>query len=204
MNARSRSRSLVIRSLPSSRNHHRASHALTNRSSSCYDLDSSSSRRIECACIEYKPPAAAAAAVLRLRVRGQASGAAGRGASADPLDPWPRYDANVDPRYPQLTHSLAPSRYASPGSYLFNDKGERYLDFACGIGVTNTGHSHPDIVRAVQKQASQACHIQMNAGYHQPMIDLVKHLLPVLPRGLESLLYVAALRHSCSRDARGR
>jgi 4-aminobutyrate aminotransferase len=29
------------------------------------------------------------------------------------------------------------------GAYLFDVEGKRYLDFTCGIGVTNTGHSHP-------------------------------------------------------------
>jgi 4-aminobutyrate aminotransferase len=76
---------------------------------------------------------------------------------------------------------------------LYNSDGKEYLDFACGIGVTNTGHSHPHIVEAVQKQAAKAVHIQMNSGYHQPGLDLVKRLKPLVPSGLDTFLYVDPL-----------
>ncbi|MFN2176959.1 MAG: aminotransferase class III-fold pyridoxal phosphate-dependent enzyme, partial [Anaerolineales bacterium] len=29
------------------------------------------------------------------------------------------------------------------GSYIYDQNGDRYLDFTSGIGVTNTGHCHP-------------------------------------------------------------
>ena len=36
------------------------------------------------------------------------------------------------------------------GCYLYDVNGKRYMDFTCGIGVTNTGHAHPKVVRAIQ------------------------------------------------------
>ena len=38
------------------------------------------------------------------------------------------------------------------GSWLFDDKGDKYLDFASGIAVNSVGHSHPHVVSAIQKQ----------------------------------------------------
>jgi acetylornithine/N-succinyldiaminopimelate aminotransferase len=39
------------------------------------------------------------------------------------------------------------------GAYLFDDKGDRYLDFVSGMAVTGLGHCHPRIVAALKKQA---------------------------------------------------
>jgi Ornithine/acetylornithine aminotransferase len=44
------------------------------------------------------------------------------------------------------------------GVYLFDDAGNRYLDFGSGIAVTSVGHSHPKWVEAVQKQAATLTH----------------------------------------------
>ena len=40
------------------------------------------------------------------------------------------------------------------GAYIYTDDGKKLLDFTSGIGVTNTGHCHPDIVAAVKEQDS--------------------------------------------------
>lgn len=41
------------------------------------------------------------------------------------------------------------------GAYLFDDKGNRYLDFVGGIAVTGLGHAHPAIVKALKEQAER-------------------------------------------------
>jgi len=69
------------------------------------------------------------------------------------------------------------------GPYLFDVDGKRYLDFTCGIGVTNTGHAHPKVVKAIQDQAARLIHGQANIVYHQPMIDLVDELMTIMPAG---------------------
>ena len=38
------------------------------------------------------------------------------------------------------------------GVQLFDEDGRRYLDFTPGIGVTSTGHSHPKVIEAAQRQ----------------------------------------------------
>jgi acetylornithine/N-succinyldiaminopimelate aminotransferase len=44
------------------------------------------------------------------------------------------------------------------GSYLFDDTGKRYLDFAAGIAVNAFGHSHPHLVEALTQQAGKLWH----------------------------------------------
>jgi 4-aminobutyrate aminotransferase len=75
------------------------------------------------------------------------------------------------------------------GSYLFDTDGKRYLDFACGIAVTNTGHSHPRVVKAIQDQAAKLIHGQANIVYHKPMLDLVDELLTIVPKPLDSFFF---------------
>ena len=67
------------------------------------------------------------------------------------------------------------------GAYLFDLNGQRYLDFTCGIGVTNTGHAHPQVVKAIQEQAAKLIHGQANIVYHKPMIELVDQLATIMP-----------------------
>ena len=45
------------------------------------------------------------------------------------------------------------------GPYLYTAKGERYLDFVSGIGVTSLGHSHPALMAAVKRQADKLWHV---------------------------------------------
>jgi 4-aminobutyrate aminotransferase len=76
------------------------------------------------------------------------------------------------------------------GPYLYDTSGKRYLDFTCGIGVTNTGHAHPAVVKAIQDQAARLIHGQANIVYHRPMIELVDELMTVMPdAGLDSFFF---------------
>ncbi|HVU19789.1 MAG TPA: aspartate aminotransferase family protein [Rhizomicrobium sp.] len=44
------------------------------------------------------------------------------------------------------------------GAYLYDDKGERYLDFGAGVAVNSLGHAHPHLVKAVTEQAQKLWH----------------------------------------------
>lgn len=44
------------------------------------------------------------------------------------------------------------------GSELWDAEGRRYIDFAGGIAVLNTGHRHPKVVAAVKKQLDAFTH----------------------------------------------
>ncbi|KAI8088959.1 pyridoxal phosphate-dependent transferase [Halteromyces radiatus] len=53
---------------------------------------------------------------------------------------------------------------------------EVYLDMTSGIGVLNTGHCHPKVVEAVEKQARTMAHAQINMFYHTPLLTLMDRL----------------------------
>jgi acetylornithine/N-succinyldiaminopimelate aminotransferase len=44
------------------------------------------------------------------------------------------------------------------GPYLFDQKGDRYLDFGSGVAVSALGHAHPHLVAALQEQAAKLWH----------------------------------------------
>src|SRR5512147_1376794 len=90
---------------------------------------------------------------------------------------------------PVWTHYTNIIASRAEGSTVYDLDGTPYLDFTCGIGVTNTGHCHPRVVAAIQEQAGKIIHGQANIVYHQPMLRLVEELLPVLPGGLDSLFF---------------
>jgi len=72
------------------------------------------------------------------------------------------------------------------GVFLFSVEGERYLDFTSGIGVTNTGHAHPKVVKAIQDQAAMLIHGQMNIVLHEPLLKLVDEMMTIMPTGKPS------------------
>jgi 4-aminobutyrate aminotransferase len=75
------------------------------------------------------------------------------------------------------------------GCYIYDTQGERYLDFTCGIGVTNTGHCHPRVVDAIQKQAALLIHGQANIVIHKPMLELVEELKTVVNPALDGFFF---------------
>jgi len=75
------------------------------------------------------------------------------------------------------------------GIYLYDVDGNRYIDFTSGIGVTNTGHAHPKVVKAVQDQAAKILHAQVNIVYHEPLIQLTEELSQILPEKLDTFFF---------------
>ena len=75
------------------------------------------------------------------------------------------------------------------GAYLYSAEGRTYLDFTCGIAVTNTGHAHPRVVQAVQEQAARLLHGQANLTIHTAMLRLVEELLSIAPASLDSFFF---------------
>ena len=45
------------------------------------------------------------------------------------------------------------------GSYLFSTNGKKYLDFVQGIAVNSLGHSHPKLIKAINKQSKLLWHV---------------------------------------------
>jgi 4-aminobutyrate aminotransferase len=75
------------------------------------------------------------------------------------------------------------------GCFLVDIQGNKYLDFTCGIGVTNTGHCHPKVVEAIRKQAGILIHGQANIVIHKPMLELVSELKTVVNPTLDGFFF---------------
>ena len=74
--------------------------------------------------------------------------------------------------------------HKASGSYVYDMNDEAYLDFTTGIAVTNTGHCHPKVVKAIIDQASKLLHTSVTT-YHKNYIDLAEKLVSVVPKGLD-------------------
>jgi 4-aminobutyrate aminotransferase len=66
------------------------------------------------------------------------------------------------------------------GSEVWDVDGNRFLDFAAGIAVASTGHSHPKVVKAIQNQAEKFIHISSDF-YHTKWVELGEKLDEIAP-----------------------
>jgi 4-aminobutyrate aminotransferase len=93
---------------------------------------------------------------------------------------------HLSPVWSHLT-TMQPVR--GEGPYLYDADGQRYLDFTCGIGVTNTGHSHPRVVKAVQEQAARLLFGQMNVVITPQAAQLAAALNDITPPAIDSFFF---------------
>jgi 4-aminobutyrate aminotransferase len=66
------------------------------------------------------------------------------------------------------------------GCEVFDVDGNRFLDFAAGIAVNSTGHSHPRVVQAIKEQADRFIHISSDF-YHELWVRLAEKLDELAP-----------------------
>ncbi len=83
----------------------------------------------------------------------------------------------VSPSYPRAFPFVMDH---GKGSEVWDVDGNRFLDFAAGIAVASTGHSHPKVVKAIQEQAEKFLHISSDF-YHEKWIELSEKLVAIAP-----------------------
>lgn len=64
---------------------------------------------------------------------------------------------------------------------LWDVEGRRFVDFAGGIAVLNTGHRHPKVIAAVEKQLSLYTHTAFQVVAYEPYIELAEKLNALAP-----------------------
>src|SRR5947199_7772480 len=89
-----------------------------------------------------------------------------------------RDKAVVSPSYTR-SYPLVIAR--GTGSTVEDVDGNVFLDCAAGIAVNATGHSHPDVVRAIVGQAQQFIHMSGTDFYYEPQVRLAEALAEVAP-----------------------
>jgi len=67
------------------------------------------------------------------------------------------------------------------GATIEDVDGNVFLDFAAGIAVCATGHCHPDVTAAIQKQAAELIHISGTDFYVPNMVELARKLAAIAP-----------------------
>jgi len=68
---------------------------------------------------------------------------------------------------------------------LWDVEGKRYIDFAGGIGVLNTGHCHPRVIAAVEAQMKRFTHTCFHVAPYEPYVALAERLNALAPGNQE-------------------
>jgi 4-aminobutyrate aminotransferase len=82
---------------------------------------------------------------------------------------------------PSYTRSYPLVAKRGRGIRIEDVDGNEFIDFAAGIAVTSTGHCHPEVVAAIQKQAAELIHISGTDFYNEPLTDLAEKLSAIAP-----------------------
>src|SRR5258707_7534895 len=67
------------------------------------------------------------------------------------------------------------------GATVEDVDGNVFLDCAAGIAVNATGHSHPDVVRAITEQAQKFLHMSGTDFYYEPQVRLSDERTAIVP-----------------------
>jgi len=75
------------------------------------------------------------------------------------------------------------------GVWVEDADGNRFLDFNAGIAVCNTGHCHPKVVEAIQRQAAQLIHMSGTDFYYDAQSTLAAKLAEITPGSIEKRVF---------------
>lgn len=75
------------------------------------------------------------------------------------------------------------------GAIVEDVDGNRFLDFNAGIAVVATGHCHPHVVKAIQRQSAELIHMSGTDFYYENMVELAERLAAVAPGGIARRVY---------------
>jgi 4-aminobutyrate aminotransferase/(S)-3-amino-2-methylpropionate transaminase len=70
---------------------------------------------------------------------------------------------------------------AAEGSTITDVDGNRFIDFAGGVGVVNVGHGHPHVVEAVQEQSTRFLHTDYTVVAYEGYVELAERLGALAP-----------------------
>jgi acetylornithine/N-succinyldiaminopimelate aminotransferase len=79
---------------------------------------------------------------------------------------------------------------SADGNYQYDSKGKKYLDLISGIAVSNLGHNHPAIKKAISTQLDAHLHLMVYGEFIQsPQVKLANALAELLPKNLSSVFF---------------
>lgn len=96
-----------------------------------------------------------------------------------------QYQAQTSP-YPlgmEVSHAV--------GSYIYDTKNNRYLDFVAGVSACSLGHQHPRVNQAIKDQLDLYSHVMVYGEYSQsPAVEYCKLMASLLPAPLDKTYLV--------------
>ncbi len=94
----------------------------------------------------------------------------------------------IDQKYHLQVYKRFPAVFVrGEGVYLYDEEGDKYLDFLAGIGVNALGQRHPEVVKAIKEGADELLHIS-NLYYTPSQALLAKKLVEL--SGLDKVFFV--------------
>lgn len=93
--------------------------------------------------------------------------------------------ALITPAYHWASDVVATKAY---GVYVEAQDGKKYVDFTCGIAVTNIGHCPPKVVEAAKSQLEKFLH-SGGTFYHEPVVKLAEKLKEITPDGIDMFFF---------------
>jgi acetylornithine/N-succinyldiaminopimelate aminotransferase len=77
------------------------------------------------------------------------------------------------------------------GVFMYGPSGKRYLDLISGVSVSNTGHRHPRVVKAIKDQVDSYLHLMVYGEMIQsPQVRYAERIISLLPNQLDSCYFV--------------
>jgi 4-aminobutyrate aminotransferase len=80
-----------------------------------------------------------------------------------------------------VSHATAIYAKRAKNAEIWSEDGKRYIDFASGIAVVNTGHQHPKVVAAVEKQLKAFSHVCFQVTPYESYVRLAERLNAIAP-----------------------
>jgi 4-aminobutyrate aminotransferase len=78
-------------------------------------------------------------------------------------------------------HATAIYAKRAKNAEIWSEDGKRYIDFAAGIAVVNTGHQHPKVVAAVEEQLKAFSHVCFQVTPYESYVRLAERLNAIAP-----------------------
>ncbi len=77
------------------------------------------------------------------------------------------------------------------GIFFYDSSGKKYIDLVSGVSVSNLGHGHPDVIRAVKQQSDKYLHTMVYGDFVQsPQVQYAKWITDRLPAELDNVYFV--------------
>jgi 4-aminobutyrate aminotransferase len=91
---------------------------------------------------------------------------------------------------PSLTRDYPFTMKRGRGAWVWDADDNKFLDFTCGIGVTNVGHAHPVVNAAIKAQVDDFLHMAGTDFYYEVQVALAEQLARITPGDMPKRVFL--------------